>query len=472
MLVLVCCSLFFYSLIPLFSSQPPTSPTGPSSRIFKKTALTYSLFFLSSSSSAFVGWLSDLPGLRKKIYLVGLVLTALSTVAFALGRKIWILLLGRIALSLSSSIVRSAGMAMLKDSSAANKQGRTMGYVAIPQALGQLAGPLISGLLYEKVSYAAVWIAMGGILGVDAIARLIVSDPGADNNNQQRNDSGAAAHGKNGSASPDTPICAGGASQHETAAASATAAAAETSPPHFPEESDEQSPLLLKKSKSETPPIGTRKILQRFFLDQRVILALWLCFVQALLRGSFASTLPLFLHRTFGTSSGTTGVFYLLLTVPIITSIFIGILFDYIGADWITATGLIIGIPSYTCLRFITHQSADQVALLVILLLLCGLVKLLIGVPSMAVCSTVASEMLKPYHDKGHAVSISGQVFSAVRTTRAIGLAVGPIFGAVTVTRIGWGGLMAVLGGICAASLIAVVARACASRLGCYRRKQ
>lgn len=369
--------------------------------------------------AALVGWLSDFPKLRKKNYLIGLVTTALSTVAFALGQKLWILVLGRVGMALSTALVRTAGLAMLKDSSADNKQGRIMGHIAMTQTLGQLAGPLISGWLYEKVSYGAVWIAIGVLLCIDAVACLVVSDPGAADGKKSASGTDTEAHYEN---SPNV------------------------------EGHDEQSSLLQRDHR--TP--RSQSPFTRFLLDPRVMIALWLYFLQGFLRTSLASTLPIYLHKRFAINSGKIGVLYLMSTVPVIFSIFIGMLFDRLGPRRITATGALLGVPAYVCLRFVTHNSPEQTALLVILLLLCGFVMLLVGVPSLALCSTVASEIAKPEQDKGHPISISGKVFATVRAIRAVGQALGPAFGALAVTRIGWGGMTAVLGGICGASFIAV----------------
>ena len=370
---------------------------------------------------ALIGWISDRPGLRRTVYIGGLLLTALSTLAFAAGRTIWILIVGRILQSLSSSVVRCTGMAMLKDSTPINRQGRTMGCIAIPQSLGMLAGPIVSGWMYEKVSYSSVWIVIGAILLLDIIARLFASDAGDTSQEISSN-------------SPVSIV-------------------------QYPEDSrndnerQHERTLLLRRDQEIT---SLRGLLITYFLDQRVLLGLWLCFVQAYLQGSLTSTLPLFLSNVFNANSAETSIIFLALSMPLTLAVFIGMLFDQYDAYIITATGLAIGAPSFVCLRYVTHEAPSQVALLVVLTFLCGSTIILIGVPSMAVCSTVASELVKATTIHGSSVNISGQVFSTIRIVRASGETLGPAIAAIIVSRIGWTSLTAMLGAICAASFIAV----------------
>lgn len=372
--------------------------------------------------SPLVGWISDRPGLRKRVYIGGLLLTAISTAAFAMARSMWVLVLGRVSQALSSAVVRCAGMAMLKDSADTNTQGRVMGFLNIPFMLGVLAGPVVSGWLYEKVSYGAVWIVIGVILLLDIIARLFVSDIRDTNQN--------------------TPSCSpNGASQRFG------------DPRNDHGRNHEDSPLLPQEQATTSP----RSLLRTFFFDQRVLTALWLIFVGAFLRNSLASTLPLFVNHAFNAKSGKTGGLYLALSIPLTGSLFIGMLFDRYGAFWINASGLAIGIASFLCLRFISYDSPTQVAVLMILLLLCGITIMFVTVSSMAVCATVASELVNLTPRQGHPINISGQVLSAIFMTMALGQILGPIIAAVLVDQTGWTGLTAVLGALCIGSFLAVI---------------
>ena len=104
----------------------------------------------------------------------------------------------------------------------------------------------------------------------------------------------------------------------------------------------------------------------------RILADLYATFVTVSLLVSFDSALPIFLERTFGWASTGAGLIFFTVTLPILAAPVAGKFTDRYQSHWIPATGFIIVGILTALLQLVTHNSAQQVALLISLLTLNG----------------------------------------------------------------------------------------------------
>jgi MFS family permease len=121
-----------------------------------------------------VGYLSDRASSRKIHYLLGLFALILSTALVALARNYWLLIISRFLQGCSSAIVWTVGMALLADSLPTEQLGVAMGTIGSMVSLALVGSPVIGGSIYHHFGFEAVFIALGAMLLIDVVLRLIL----------------------------------------------------------------------------------------------------------------------------------------------------------------------------------------------------------------------------------------------------------------------------------------------------------
>ena len=171
--------------------------------------------------------------------------------------------------------------------------------------------------------------------------------------------------------------------------------------------------------------------------------------VQASLLTSFDSTLPLFVHATFGWSSTGAGLIFL----PVVLPSFIGPLLGRVsdrhahGARWLATVGFVAACPILILLRLVDHDGIRQKVLLCALLALLGFTLSMVLVPLMAevtyaVEATVAKRPVGFLGEKG----AYAQAYGLFNMAFAAGCLVGPLVGGLLNQRVGWSATTLVLG--------------------------
>lgn len=105
----------------------------------------------------FWGTLADRLG-RGNIYLVGMALFSLCSLACSLAVSYQWLLFSRFMQALGASMMMSSGPALIKTVFPADQLGQSLGLVGIATACGLLTGPLVSGLLLSNYSWRAIFL--------------------------------------------------------------------------------------------------------------------------------------------------------------------------------------------------------------------------------------------------------------------------------------------------------------------------
>ena len=114
-----------------------------------------------------------------------------------------------------------------------------------------------------------------------------------------------------------------------------------------------------------------------------MIAAFWGTLVVAVTTTALEATLPLYAKSTFGFDSRDSGILFLAILLPCISSPIFGKICDKYGPRWLAVGGFIFAFPFFVLLRLVTHYSTGQIVLLCFLLLCTGLAHILTMTPLM-----------------------------------------------------------------------------------------
>ena len=319
---------------------------------------------------------------------------------------------------MSTTAVRCSGLATLKDAVGLDAQGRALGFVAMSTTAGMLAGPAISGLIYAKLGYGAVWVVIGSLITLDIVSRSLMQNP----TDSER--------------------------EHKQAIDDNSTPSEERSEVQN-QQNNERSPLLRQdRSKRKS----TLSLLSQLFRRRQMIIAFYLAILSAFLLSSFESVLPLFLKRQLQFNSAQVSGLFIAAFAPLGLAPLVERLSSRYGVRPVVFVGLAFAAASFTCLRFINEPSKPQIALLVSLLVLCGLGCTTLTTLCMVECGAAASDIEREEQDKDGDLKVGASAFAALNIATSVGHTLGPFAGGMLSVSIGWKGLVSVLGVVCAVS--------------------
>ena len=111
---------------------------------------------------------------RQLPFLLGLLALVLATVLLALGQSIAVLAVARVLQGLSAAVVWTVGLALVLDTVGPGKLGTTIGSIFGFISVGELAAPVLGGVLYNKAGYAGAFGMSIAILALDFIMRALL----------------------------------------------------------------------------------------------------------------------------------------------------------------------------------------------------------------------------------------------------------------------------------------------------------
>ena len=167
-----------------------------------------------------------------------------------------------------------------------------MGYVSIAYTLGVLIAPLLGGVIYARAGYYAVFGVAFAVIGIDVLLRIGLIEKKA---------------ALKWAPEPAIPLQSVPQKRDdELAGGSPNMASKQT------EEVNSTAPPTDQVARRPTrlPPIIV------LLKSRRMLAAFWGTFVAGVLISSFDTTLPLFVHRTFGWNSTGGGLIFLALIIP------------------------------------------------------------------------------------------------------------------------------------------------------------
>ena len=435
--------LFLYSLIvPIIPfivlsrlHLPPTAVQRTASTLLSAYALA------SVLCSPLAGVIADRLPRRQWPFLFGLAALAVGTSLLCVGRTLHVLVLGRALQGVSTAFVWTVGLALLRDTVGSARLGVTVGSIFGVVSVGQLAAPVLGGLIYERAGYDAVFGVALALVGVDFVMRLAMVE--------RPKETGAVEQSEDAE------------STEEVDEASAPTAAT----------------LLLGKGaqlqkwrieSSQTLSWMRRLPILYLLTDSRLLAAEFVAFMQSTLLATFDATLPAETQAILGFNSLQVGLIFLPLVVPylFLNPVF-GKLVDRYGPKPAAIAGFTWEIMALNLLRLpIALSGGASIAVYCVVVALNGIGLAAVGSSSIVAASLVAEGYFRAnpdvFHDGGpyaQLYSVNSLVrypvihFRGVRRLTRFkvfsgGLAFGPVISGLLRESLGYGNMNSVMAGL------------------------
>ncbi|CEL01227.1 hypothetical protein ASPCAL00815 [Aspergillus calidoustus] len=138
-----------------------------------------SVLLMCEAVTAFIccpvfGYIVDVAPTRRLPYVLGLIFLGASMGLLWAARSTAMFVIARLLQGGATAMVAVAGLALLTDSVPLDNLGQTIGYQGSAIAMGFLLGPLLGGIIYDKVGYNAVFGMSFALVGLDLIMRVLV----------------------------------------------------------------------------------------------------------------------------------------------------------------------------------------------------------------------------------------------------------------------------------------------------------
>lgn len=374
------------------------------------------------------GWVADRTGARRTPFLVGLVALLGGTVLLGVGRSVAVLVVARVLQGLSAAVVWTVGLAMVMDTVGTQNLGKVVGSIFSFISVGELAAPVVGGILYDKTGYAGVFGVGAGMLGVDFLMRLLVIE-------------------KKIAAKYYPADTSAGAGRDES----------RTDQPSDGEDPTEESALLAKQTTTYKIPPNQNRLIRALpilycLTSPRLLVALLLAFVQASLLATFDATIPTYASSQFDFSALRAGLLFISLDIPyLLLGPVAGWAVDnygpkpaaVLGFGWLAVALTLLRLPSELIL---SRQSS--ITLYCALLSLTGIGMAIIGAPSIV----EASDVVRSYDEANPGFfgknGPYAQLYGFNSLVFSLGLTVGPVLSGGLRDSIGYGNMNAVVAGI------------------------
>jgi MFS family permease len=426
--------LFLYGLIvPILPfllrdrlALPPSQTQSTVSVLLAAYAGASVLFSLPA------GYIADRTPSRRTPFLAGLAALLAATVMLALGRSLAVLVAARVLQGISAAVVWTVGFAMVLDTVGPENLGKVVGSLMSFISVGQLAAPVVGGVLYEKTGYVGVFGVGAGMIGLDFVMRVLVIEKKTAAKYLHTDElAGPQEHSPMDDDDED-------------------------------EEATEESGLLVPSKESPDytiPPSQPRLITTLPILycltSPRILTALFLAFVEALLLATFDATIPTEASTLFSFSSLSSGLLFVPLDIPyLLLGPLAGWAVDrygpkpaaVLGFGWLAATLVLLRLPT----SGLVSDRKGNIVLYCGLLALNGMGMAIIGAPAIVEASAVVRkyDLANPgFFGRNGPYA---QLYGCNSLVFSLGLTVGPLLSGGLRDRIGYGNMNAVVAGVAA----------------------
>ncbi|KAK5213645.1 hypothetical protein LTR47_000835 [Exophiala xenobiotica] len=378
-----------------------------------------------------VGVIADRTNARQLPFLCGLAALLAATLMLAFGNNIAMLVIARLLQGTSAAVVWTVGLAMVLDTVGPENLGKVIGTIFSFISVGELAAPVLGGVLYRKTGYAGVFGLGSALLGLDFIMRLLVIEKKV-----------AAKHDKSFQVSKDARVRAEGDEDDNS-----------TIPDPETTSAGSEQDLLLpnKEDKQYAIPDGQNRLIRMLPIlyclsDPRLLVALLLAFVQAALLATFDATIPTEAQALFGFDSLQAGLLFIALDIPyLLLGPIAGWCVDRYGTKPASVLGFGFLVPSLILLRLPPAQITPNVKSNIILY--CGLLALngmglaVIGSPSIVESSDVVQRYDKANPGLFGENGPYAQLYAFNSLVFSAGLTIGPILSGGLKDAIGYGNM-------------------------------
>lgn len=131
------------------------------------------------TKAALFGYFADHCRLRRLPFVLGLIALGASTGLFVLASSFTVLVIARGLQGLSAAAVWVVGLAIIADNVPPEHVSEAMGHTTIALTWGFLLGPMIGGVMYEKLGFHGTFAIPAGLIVVDVVLRFaMIEVPG------------------------------------------------------------------------------------------------------------------------------------------------------------------------------------------------------------------------------------------------------------------------------------------------------
>ncbi|PNY29030.1 MFS-type transporter [Tolypocladium capitatum] len=384
------------------------------------------------------GWIADSTESRKAPFLAGLAALLVATTVFAFGQTMAALVIARFLQGVSAAVVWTSGLAMVLDSVDPQNLGEVIGSIFAIVSAGELVAPVLGGILYDVAGITAVFAVAIGVLAIDFIMRLLVVEK-----------STALRH-----AASRAGECSNHMDMERMAQPDAAMATEEDT--MLPKNEDD---TMLPRNEDEAykvrgePGRIVRAVPILYCLrNPRLLMALLLSFVQALLISTFDATLPTEAKSLFGFTSLKTGLLFIALDAPYLSLAHVaGSAVDRYGTRIPAVVGFAFLVPCLALLRLPSEgllAGTSNVVLYCVILAFNGVGLAIIGSPSFV----QVSDVMQRYDNANPGFFGRNGPYAQLYGFNSMfffaGLAVGPILSGMLRDNIGYGNMAAVFAAI------------------------
>ncbi|KAL9126988.1 MAG: hypothetical protein Q9175_007822 [Cornicularia normoerica] len=373
------------------------------------------------------GILADRLPTRQLPFLVGLTALLLATLLLFLGQNVAVLTVARVLQGISAAVVWTIGLALVLDTVGPENLGKTIGSIFGFISIGELAAPVLGGIIYKSAGYGGVFGLGFAILALDFIMRVLIIEK----KTAAKYDDGEVESFNGHAPQPEQDAEDG------------------------PEESEED-PLIRKEESQEykIPPDQPRAIRSFPILyclkDPRLLTALLLAFAQATLLATFDATIPKEAQELFDFDSLKAGLLFIALVLPyLVLGPVAGWAVDRYGPKPAAVIGFGYLVPVLILLRLVRSGGKSQIIVYCALLALCGLGMGVIGSPSIVEASYVVGMYDKSNPDLFGANGPYAQLYGINSMVFSAGLTVGPLISGSLKDAVGYGNMNLVAAALC-----------------------
>ena len=363
---------------------------------------------------------------RQLPFLLGLIALLLATLLLFLGRSVVVLVMARILQGISAAVVWTIGLALVLDTVGPEKLGTTIGSIFGFISVGELAAPVLGGVVYKRAGFGGVFGMGFAILAVDFMMRILLIEKKVASRFRgiEAEEDGEAIQGQDQTRMNQENEENGG-------------------------ESGEEDPLIKKQEAEEykIPEEGRSKVIRSFPLlyclkDPRLLTALLLALVQATLLSTFDATIPTVGQDYFGFTSLEAGLIFIALVLPyMVGGPFAGWLVDRKGPKPAAVFGFGYLAPALILLRLARPGGTRQIVLYCTLLAFNGVGLAIIGSPSIVEAAYVVQLYDKANPDFFGVNGPYAQLYGLNSMGFSAGLTLGPVLSGGLKDAIGYGNM-------------------------------
>ncbi|KAK6336483.1 hypothetical protein TWF696_002033 [Orbilia brochopaga] len=387
--------LLYGCIVPVFPFTLEKRSGVPEDQVQRWLAVLLAVYGLGFSlgSPAF-GWLADHYRNRYWPLMAGLILLLSGTLMLWASHAVGFLLLARFIQGLATACIWSVGLALVIDTVGSSNAGESLGLLAASMSIGFVGAPSLSGFLYDRLGYDSVFLCMVVMVVIDIILRILLIE---------KKDAVKWVIKETDANDPRQPLL------------------RPPTPPnqHFDLQPHAHPIIVLMQS-------------------PRLVTAVSVSFVEAVIMTSYETVLPLHTKETFGYTSTLAGLCFALVVFGDFFSTYAGRLSDRIGARPCVIAGCIMGAVGIFMCGFSNQNTAGSQALLWVMLLLVGLAHCLVFVPTYTEMSLVVEQIEREKPGVFGPYGAFAQSYGLGNLAYAAGTTVGPLWSGFMKHQVGW----------------------------------